>query len=88
MPKFSTPDYAPLPPDVDFFYPKEIAAYLRCSLQTIYNLIEDGEIKAHWLRGCYRIRRADYEQWYARTFGDPIMASAPKQPDLFLVSKQ
>jgi hypothetical protein len=39
MPKFSSPDYAPLPSGVDFFYPKEIAAYLRCSLQTIYNLI-------------------------------------------------
>lgn len=68
MPKFSTPDYAPLP-DVPIYQPKELAAYLRCSMQTIYNLIEDGAIKAAWVRGSYRIRRVDFEQWHQRQFG-------------------
>jgi len=69
MPKFSSPEYAPLPPGVDFFYPKEIAAYLRCSLQTVYNLIEDGTLKAHWVRRGYRIRREDFNAWFHQQFG-------------------
>jgi excisionase family DNA binding protein len=69
MPKFSSPDYAPLPSGVDFFYPKEIAAYLRCSLQTIYNLIGDGALKVYWVRGCYRIRREDFNAWFHQQFG-------------------
>ncbi|MGE0680005.1 MAG: helix-turn-helix domain-containing protein [Candidatus Binatia bacterium] len=87
MPKFSTPDYAPLPPDVDFFYPKEVAAYLRCSLQTVYNLIEDGALKAHWLRGCYRIRRADLQAYFLATFDDPILTTGTNQQPLPFSSK-
>lgn len=68
MPKFSTPDFAPLP-DVPFYMVKEIAAYLRCSQQTVLNLIEDGAIKAAWVRGCYRIRRKDFTQWFQQHFG-------------------
>ena len=88
MPKFSTPDYAPLPPGVDFFYPKEIAAYLRCSLQTVYNLIEDGALPGHWVRGCYRIRRADLQAYFLATFGDPILDKATNQPVFPFVAKQ
>lgn len=82
MPKFSTPDYAPLPPGVDFFYPREIAAYLRCSLQTVYNLIDDGSLTAHWCRGTYRVRRADLIAYFLATFGDPILANGTTQPKL------
>lgn len=88
MPKFSTPDYAPLPPHVDFFYPKEVAAYLRCSLQTVYNLIEDRTLTAYYLRGNYRIRRADLQAYFLATFGDPILRDEAKQQVLPLPPKR
>lgn len=68
MPKFSSPEYAPLP-DVVLYTPKELAAFLRCSTQTIYNLIDDGTIKAACVRKGYRIRRSDFECWYQQQFG-------------------
>lgn len=68
MPKFSTPDFAPLP-DVPIYQVKELAAYLRCSCQTVYNLIDDGAIKAAHFRGTYRIRREDFNHWYHQRFG-------------------
>lgn len=77
MPKFSTPDYAPLP-NVPIYVPKELAAFLRCSMQTIYNLIDDGEINAAWVRKGYRIRRVDFEAWYRQQFGVLPNAEQPR----------
>jgi excisionase family DNA binding protein len=77
MPKFSTPDFAPLP-DVDFFTPREVAAYLRCSMQTVYNLIDDGVLTAHRVRRSYRIRRADLQAYFLATFNDPILSKEKK----------
>ena len=42
---------------------EEVAKMLRVSIPTVRRLIEDGELKAFKVRGQWRIRREDYEEY-------------------------
>lgn len=48
---------------------EEVAEILRVSVQTVSRLIEDGELKAAKIRGQWRVRRKDLDDYINRKFG-------------------
>lgn len=52
-----------------FLTVRELAAYLRVSLRTAYQLIYDGAVPAARVGGQYRIRRAELDRQLAESTG-------------------
>ena len=44
---------------------KEVAAPLRLAEKTVYSMAQKGELPAFKIRGQWRIRRADLDDWIA-----------------------
>lgn len=44
---------------------KEVAATLKMAEKTVYSMAQNGELPAFKVRGQWRIRRVDFEQWMA-----------------------
>ena len=57
-------DFVDLP---EILSPSEAAAYLRLSRSTVYNLIHEGDLPFHRLRGACRIHRNDLDAFLKRT---------------------
>jgi excisionase family DNA binding protein len=49
---------------------KEVAAYLRMNLMTIYRLAQTGRIPAARISDCWRFRRKDIDQWLSEHRGN------------------
>jgi len=48
---------------------EEVAKILKVSTMTVLRLIDDGELKAGKVRGRWRIRKEDLDDYIRRTFG-------------------
>jgi len=48
---------------------KEAAALLKLTEKTVYSMAQRGEIPAFKIRGQWRIRRLDYDDWIAERAG-------------------
>lgn len=48
---------------------KEAAALLKLTEKTVYSMAQRGEIPAFKIRGQWRIRRLDYDDWIAEQAG-------------------
>jgi len=62
---------------------KEIAEVLRLAEKTVYAMATDGELPAFKVRGQWRVRRVDFDQWLlkrARTAGAKRATEAPATP--------
>lgn len=44
---------------------KEVAAILKLAGKTVYSMAQDGELPAFKVRGQWRIRKVDFDQWMA-----------------------
>jgi excisionase family DNA binding protein len=42
---------------------KEIAAILKLAEKTVYSMAQDGELPAFKVRGQWRMRRTDFDNW-------------------------
>jgi excisionase family DNA binding protein len=47
---------------------EEVADILRVSTQTVRRLIDDGELKALRVRGQWRVRREDLDEYIRRAY--------------------
>lgn len=47
--------------DTEYLSPKEVAAVLRCHLDTIYARLEEGSLPAYRVGRQWRIKRSDIE---------------------------
>ena len=45
---------------------KDVAAILKLAEKTVYSMAQDGEVPAFKVRGQWRIRRVDFENWIAK----------------------
>jgi excisionase family DNA binding protein len=44
---------------------REVAALLKLAEKTVYSMAQDGELPAFKVRGQWRIRQVDFDQWIA-----------------------
>ena len=42
---------------------RDVAAILKLAEKTVYSMAQDGELPAFKIRGQWRIRKLDFEQW-------------------------
>jgi excisionase family DNA binding protein len=45
---------------------KDVAAILKLAEKTVYSMAQDGEVPAFKVRGQWRIRRVDFDNWIAK----------------------
>jgi len=48
---------------------KDIAAILKLAEKTVYSMAQDGELPAFKVRGQWRMRRVDFDNWIANQAG-------------------
>lgn len=48
---------------------KEVAAILKLAEKTVYSMAQDGELPAFKVRGQWRMRRTDFDNWIAKQAG-------------------
>jgi excisionase family DNA binding protein len=53
----------PLDLDAEILTIHDVAAYLRCSVSTLYRLAKDGSLPAFKVGTDYRFNRPDIEEW-------------------------
>ena len=53
-------------PERTLLYPKEVKAFLRVSKNTVYRLIDEGQIPAIKIRNVLRIPRKEFLEWYEK----------------------
>lgn len=53
-------------PNRDNLFPREVAKFLRISLTTIYDMLQEGSVPAKRIGGQWRIPRKEFLDWYER----------------------
>jgi excisionase family DNA binding protein len=66
------------PTSPEFLTVRELAAYLRVSVRTAYQLVYDGAVPAARVGGQYRIPRAQLDERLAQTMREPGSLSGLK----------
>ena len=57
---------------------KEVAAILKLAEKTVYSMAQNGELPAFKVRGQWRLRRVDFDQWVAEQAGATKSAVSKK----------
>ena len=52
----------------------EVAVLLKVSRKTVYKMAVRGELPAFKVRGCWRFRRADIDEWISRQTAPKLKA--------------
>ena len=58
----------------DFLTIKEVAVRLKLAEKTVYSMANAGEIPAFKIRGQWRLRRVDLDQWLSTPAKAPLIA--------------
>ena len=59
---------------------REIAQVLKLAEKTVYAMATEGELPAFKIRGQWRVRRTDFENWLSRQAGTPPATQSPSMP--------
>ena len=57
---------------------KDVAAILKLAEKTVYSMAQNGELPAFKVRGQWRIRGVDFDQWVAEQAGATKSPSSRK----------
>jgi excisionase family DNA binding protein len=59
---------------------KGVAAFLKMAEKTVYSMAQKGELPAFKIRGQWRVRRMDFDDWMERQARARTAKSGPSEP--------